>query len=443
MGRFLAIAAGQLVSMTGTAITEFAVPLWIYLTTGSMVKFALFTVLGMVPGLVIAPIAGALVDRSNRRTMIMLGDAAALAGQVVLGLLWWGGALQVWHVYGVVAWLSVALAFQRLAYNSAIPQLVPKRYLGHANGVVQLAMGVAQTLVPLIAVAVYQTIGLGGIITFDLVSYGFAIAVVLVVKFPATMAWRRRESLGAEIAGGVRYSLRHRHLRAMLIFFAAFNVFLSPLFLLLSPLVLSTATLADVSRVAVAGGIGAIAGGITMTIWGGPRRLRMRGVLVGTLGFAAACFVTGTTRSLVAVGIGAFGMSFALTIINGVYLTIVQTKVPQRLHARVLALNTMVAWSTLPIGWAVLAPLGTRLVEPMLARDGALASTVGAVIGVGPGRGIGLLYLVFALCIAAVVGVSLRTRVLARFDDEVPDAPPDDLVGLQTLRDRARSADRA
>ena len=230
MRRFLAVASGQLVSIIGSALTEFAVPLWIYLHTGSLFRFALFAVCGLVPGMLAAPLAGAVVDRWDRRRIMLLGDTAAGGTQLVLGILLWTGRLQIWEIYPLLVSLSVALTFQRLAYGSSVAQLVPKHYLGHANGVVQMIGGVAQILVPLIAVGLMAAIGLGGILAIDVASYAVAVGVVLFVRFPATMAWRRRETLLAEIAHGFRYSWGQPGFRAMLVFFAALNVFLAPTF---------------------------------------------------------------------------------------------------------------------------------------------------------------------------------------------------------------------
>ncbi|MFI6477254.1 amino acid adenylation domain-containing protein [Nonomuraea sp. NPDC050663] len=437
MRRFSAVAAGQLISIIGAALTEFAVPIWIYTTTGSLVSFALFSVLALVPGTLVAPIAGAVVDRYDRRTVMLAGSTAAGSTQLALGVLLWTGNLQLWHVYPLLALLSVALTFQRLAYQSAVPQLVPKRYLGHANGIVQLVTGTSQLLVPLIAVGLVALIGLEGILAIEVVSYTLAIGTLLMIRFPKTMAARRRETLGAEIAGGWRFTWGVRGLRDMVLFFTVLNVFLSPLFVLVTPLVLGFATLADVGRAAFAGGLGAFLGGLVLTIWGGPRRRRMRGMLLSVLGLAAAALVTGLRAELWVVAVGAFGLSFALTTVNGIYATIVQVKVPRRYHGRVFALNTMIAWSTLPIGFGLVAPFGTALVEPLMAPGGALAGSVGAVIGTGPGRGIGLMYLLLALAITIVVLVALRVRTLARFDEEVPDSPPDDLIGYQEISARA------
>ncbi|GAA2288350.1 hypothetical protein GCM10010149_38720 [Nonomuraea roseoviolacea subsp. roseoviolacea] len=84
----------------------------------------------------------------------------------------------------------------------------------------------------------------------------------------------------------------------------------------------------------------------------------MRTVLWFTLALAAFCLVTGLRADLVTIGAGAFGMSLWLTLLNGVYATIVQVKVPQRFHERVFALNTLIAWSTLPLGFGLVAPYG-------------------------------------------------------------------------------------
>ncbi|MFI6451109.1 amino acid adenylation domain-containing protein [Streptosporangium amethystogenes] len=436
MRRFATVAAGQLVSIVGSSLTEFAVPLWIYITTGSLARFALFSVLALVPGMLVSPLAGALVDRYDRRRVMLAGDIGAFGTQLALGVLLWTGNLQVWHIYPLLVLLSVALTFQRLAYNSAVPQLVPKRFLGHANGVVQMVTGTAQLIVPLLAVGLMAVIGLEGILVLDVVSYVFAIGVLLFVRFPKVMAWKRRESLVTEMVEGWRFSWGNRGFRGMLFFFAVLNIFLSPLFLLISPLVLGFATLEDVGRISFAGGLGVFLGGLTMTVWGGPRRRRLRGVMLSTLVLSLFCLVTGVWQNLIPIAVGAFGMSFWLTMLNGVYATIIQVKVPQRFHGRVIALNTLIAWSTLPIGFGLVAPYGSALFEPLLAPGGPLAGTVGLVLGTGEGRGVGLMYVLFAVAIAITALVAMRTRTLSRFDVDVQDALPDDLVGFHAIQRR-------
>ncbi|MEU7694840.1 non-ribosomal peptide synthetase/MFS transporter [Microbispora hainanensis] len=438
MGRFLTISAGQQLSMIGSALTGWALPLTVLMDSGSIGQFSTLAVLNLA-GLLISPLAGAIVDRADRRRVMLWADCASAGIQAVLAALLLFGDIRIWQIYLLIVALSVAASFQRLAYQSAVPQLVPKHYLGHAIGVTQMTNGVAQLVVPLVAAGLLAWIGLGGIVAIDVASYAFAIVTVLLVRFPDTLPWRPREPLSTEIAKGFTYTWHDRGLRSTLVFFAVLNVFLSPLLLLVSPLVLSFATLRDVSVISLVSGLGVLLGGLTMSLWGGPRRGRFRGVLAFAVAIAAGAVVTGLAPSLVVVGAGAFALSYFLTLMNGIYVTIVQIKVPARFHGRVFALNTLVAWSTLPIGIGLVAPLGTALFDPLLAPGGALASTVGAVIGVGPGRGIAFLYLVCALGMILVAAGALRVRRLARLDTEMPDAPPDDLVGVEAIRSRATS----
>ena len=437
MRRFLTVAGAQLVSMTGTAMTEFAIPIWIYLQTHSLVRMALFSAIALVPGILVLPLAGALVDRYSRRAVMLTADVAAGATQCAFLILLLTGRLHSGQLYVLLAVLSTALTFQRLAYFSAVPQLVPKRYLGHANGVVQTAAGVAQFLVPVAAAGLLASFGLRAILTIDVVSYAVAITIVAFTRFPRLMGARRRESIGAEIRTGFRYAVGRRGFPAMLLFFATVNLFLGPLFILTQPLALGFGTLATVTKVSIAAGLGVTTGGLLMAVWGGPARRRMAGMLGAALALAATCVVTGSQASLTVVAVGVFGMSAGLTVMNAIYATIVQVKVPSRYHGRVFSVQTLLAWCTLPIGFVLVGPFASDTFEPMFRADGgALAGTVGRLIGTGAGRGIGFTYVLFGLLIAAIVLAFWRHPALRFFDRDVPDAEPDDLVGLEALNRR-------
>jgi len=134
------------------------------------------------------------------------------------------------------------------------------------------------------------------------------------------------------------------------------------------------------------------------------------------------------------VAAGAFGLGFWLTLVNGLYTTIVQVKVPQRFHGRVFALNTLIAWSTIPLGVGLVGPYATRLLD-------APARHLPRLVGAGPGRGTGLTYVIFGLVVVGFAVAALAGRTLGRFDSSVADAEPDDLVGLTAL-DRADAGGR-
>ena len=440
MRRFVAVALGQLVSITGSTLTGFALPVWIYLHTGSLQRFGLLAAIGVLPGLLLGPLAGAVADRSGRRQIMIASGLAAGAAEVVLLVLSWISGLQLWNIYVLTGLLSAAVAFQRSAYASAIPQIVPKRYLGHANGMVQVGLGFGQLIAPLTGVGLLAAIGLRGILSVDVASYAIAVGILLFVRFPPLMALQRAESLLAEIVNGFRFALGQRSFRAMLIFFAAINLVLTPFFILLPPLVLSFARLPEVAAVTVAAGTGGVLSGLAMSVWGGPGQRRMAGVCVSVLLVALFGALTGLRPDLVLVMVGAFGMAFSLGLANGTVATIVQTKVPQRLQGRMFAINLTVGAATQPIAFAVVGPYGTRLLRPVMTASGPVGDTVRAVFGGGPARAIGLLYAACAVGLVLVVSGAWRTRALRRFDAEVPDALADDLLGIEAIRYRRQHA---
>ncbi len=452
MRRFLTVTAGQLVSMTGTALTLWALPVWLLLQTGSLVSYGLLSVLAMVPGLLVLPVAGAVVDRSSRRRVMVASGALSALVEAGMAVVYFSGGIRPWHAFAMIVCLSLISPFQRVAFMSAIPQLVPKHYLGHANGVNQIVVGAATLVMPLVAAGALALIELGGILVLDVASYAVALVVLAVVRFPSTLGARRREPLLVEVVEGFRYLMGHRALRAMLVLFSSLNVFLAVPMILVVPIVLSFGDIGDVAVASSVEALGALLGGIAMGLWGGPVRHRM----VTLLGFnavaAVCCVLVGLRPELWVILPGVLGIGAGLSLAGGIYYTIIQVKVPHRFHGRVLSLNQAITWAALPIGYGLLAPFGSELFEPLLQPGGGLASTVGLVVGTGEGRGMGAMCLLCGTIMLALVALAFRVPVLRRFDTDVPDSVPDDLIGARAahalqgqgaLGDEGGESDRA
>ena len=438
MKRFTAVALGQLVSITGSTLTEFAVPLSIYLRTGSLVVFGLLAILGLLPGTLIGPLAGAIVDRHDRRLVMMAASTAAGAVEVLLLILVWSHAFQLWNLYVLTCALSLAVAFQRTAYSASIPQIVNRRYLGHANGMVQAGSGFAQLIAPLFGAGLLAAVGLSGILLADVCSYAIAICIVLFVRFPPLVS-KRGESIVSDLLSGFRFCLGNPYFRALFTFFAAENLLLSSIFILLSPLVLSFAGLPAVAAVTAAAGIGGLTAGLTMSIWGGPRLRRMAGVCILDLTIAIFAALAGIRPYLILIMLGAFGMAFCIGLSDGIVMTIMQTKIPQRMQGRMSSINMVVSTFTAPIGFGVLAPYGTRILGHVVAASGPAGALARTVVGTGPGRPIGLFYVLSAIALAFMVLAAWKRRTIARFDLDVPDALPDDLLGLEVIAARTQA----
>jgi amino acid adenylation domain-containing protein len=425
LGVFALVAFGEFISLTGSGLTAFALGVWTYLNTGSVTMFGLMSACALVPGILVAPFAGAVVDRTDRRRVMLAADLSAGLGTAVIAILLATDRLATWHIFVVLGWMSACGAFQRPAYLSAIPQLIPKRYLARANGIIQTAEALSTTIAPLLAGTLVVTIGLAGVIVVDVVTFVVAVTVLTLVTFPNSLPWRRREPLLAEVAGGWRFIVARRGIVALLLHAALTNLFLSAMAVLVTPLVLTGFGAADqLGWVLAAGGAGGVLGGLAMALWGGPRRL-----MDGVLGF---CVVGGVCISIIGVGTsllfpaaGMFGFMVTLAMSNGCYVSLIQVKVPHHLHGRVFALNQMIAFSTMPLGYLLAGPLVEHVFRPLVAPGGAAAEISGWLGGGGAGQAIGLTLVALGVLTVLATVVGYLYPPLWHIEDELKDASPD------------------
>jgi len=424
MATFLMVWAGQVVSVLGSYLTGFALAVWIYQQTGSATFFALITLVTTLPGMLLLPLAGALVDRWDRRRAMILSDSGAGAATLALALLIWRGHLELWHVYVLMSIISTFSALRWPAFTAAITMMVPGRHLGRANGMTQLGDAAAQILAPLLAGALVMSIGRQGVVLIDFASYLFAVATLLAVRMPRPAATAEgaaaHGSLWREARSGWSFIRRRPGLLAVLMLLAVTNVGTGLVQVLLSPMVLSFASPAVLGRVLTVAGCGMLAGGLAMSVWGGPRRR-----VVGLLGFLLLQGVVlpfgGLRASAPLIAAGAFIYLFAVPILNGTSQALWQSKVAPDLQGRVFAVRRLVAWSTLPLAYVVAGPLADHVFEPLLAAGGPLAGSVGRLIGVGKGRGIALMFILIGFFIMLVVAIASRFPRLLRLESELPD----------------------
>ncbi len=424
MGTFTIIWFGQLISLVGSGLTNFALGLWVYQSTGSVTQFALIAVFTVLPRLLLSPLAGVFVDRWDRRWTMILSDLGAGLSTCVIAVLLFTGRLDVWHIYLAAAVSSAFGAFQWPAYTASITLLVPKKHLGRANGMAQFGEAAAEILAPALAGVLIMTIKLWGVILIDFATFLFAVITLLSVRFPQPKATTVRKaeegSLFHEAAYGWRYITTRSGLLGLLLFFVIANFLQGMLGVLITPMILNF-TSADVlgTILSIAGG-GLLTGSLVMSLWGGPKR-RIAGVLNFQL-LRGLCFLLiGLRPSVLLVALGAFSAHLTIAIISGSNQAIWQSKVAPDVQGRVFATQQMIARSASPLAFLIAGPLADRVFEPLLTANGLLAESLGHIIGVGPGRGIGLLFIVMGMIkVMVALGGYLYPRI-RQVEDELPD----------------------
>ncbi len=234
---FLTIWLGQFLSIIGSGMTSFVMAIWAYQQNWSTGQFSTVVLAAALPGILMGPFAGALVDRWDKR-LTMLG---AVAGQAIstlaLALLFATNRIEsYWQVYPAIILIAVCAAFQYPALSAACAVLVPKDFYSQAGGLWQLNQAAVMIISPMLAAAMLPLVKMQGIILFDALSYLFAFASLILVKFRSAPLESETEpvdrsggvlvSFLRQVAQGWLYIKSRRGLVQLLAYFLFYNLVL-------------------------------------------------------------------------------------------------------------------------------------------------------------------------------------------------------------------------
>jgi DHA3 family macrolide efflux protein-like MFS transporter len=427
MKAFTIVWIGQLVSLLGTAMTGFALAYWAYITTGTATALALVGFFAFAPTMLASPIAGALVDRWNRKLMMMLSDLAAISSTAVVLLLYSTGNLQIWHLYITGAFASAFGAFQFPAYSAAITTMVSKEQYGRASGMLSTAQFASGIFAPILAAVLIVTpIGIGGILMIDVVTFLAAIGALLVVHIPQPVVTeegiKSKGSLWEESIYGFRYIFMRPSLLGLQLVFFSINLVAVFGNTVSTPMILARTgnDAAVLGIVQSAMGIGGVVGSVVLSIWGGPKR-RVHGVLAG-MGFGMSGMVLmGLGRDLYVWSLAGFISLFFIPIINGSNQAIWQVKVAPDVQGRVFATRALIAQISAPVAMLLSGPLADYYFEPAMMAGGGLESVFSGLVGTSPGAGMALMFVIAGLCGVLIGFGGYAFKAVRNVEDIIPD----------------------
>lgn len=426
MSGFTIVWLGQLLSLIGTAMTNFALTIWAFQQSGRATDLALIGFFFMVPLLVVSPFAGAIVDRHNRKMMMMISDLASGIVTIFLLFLFLTDSLQIWYLYITAAIMGTFQTFQWPAYSAAISTMLPKEKFGRANGMIALAESGSGILAPVLAGAVLAFAGMGAIFAIDIFSFVFAIGSLLLVHIPQPKVTEEGEkskgSLLSEAAFGFRFIRKRPSLLGLQILFLCGNFFATLGFTLLAPMILARTASNELifGTVQSTSAIGGVVGGLIMSAWGGPKKI-VYGVVVGwgIAGFFMTVF--GMGQQLPVWVVAGFMMAMLTPIINASNQAIWQAKVEPDVQGRVFSIRRLIAWVSTPLAMLVAGPLADWWLEPAMQSETAVASLFGGLVGTGAGSGMSLVMIFAGLAIVIVSIVSFNVPVIRNVDELMPD----------------------
>lgn len=425
MRTFFTIWFGQLVSLLGSQLTAFALGVWVYDQTHSVLMLALTQVAVQAPFVLMSPLAGVFADRWNRRTAMIVSDAGAGLSVLVAGVLFLNHQLQPWMVIPINLWMASFQTLMWPSFTAATTLLVPKEHYGRASGITQLGEALPQIAGPALAGILYASIQLGKMALIDFVSYAFSVLLMLLfVRIPSpavTLQEARGErSLWKEIRFGWEYIVARKGLLTLLLLFMSTNFFIGVISPLITPLILDNWDVSKLGFLNTFMGVGFLTGTLVMSAWGGTRRKiftllgfsLLQGLFLGAVGLRASfpLFV-----------VCGFGVMFCLPFINASSQAIWQAKVAPDLQGRVFAIRRTIASSASIIAPLLSAPLTDYVFKPAMSPGGALAPVLGSIFGVGASRGIGVVFTLVGLLSVVASLIAMNIKRLRRVELDLLD----------------------
>jgi len=429
---FNLIWIGQITSLTGSAVTTFGLGVWVYQATGSATYYGTLVLLASLPGLLVLPLAGTLVDRWDRRRALLFSAAGAAVLPLAVAALSYAQALRLWHVYLLVTVAAVFTAFQWPALSALVPEVVPQDRLGKANARLGFADAAGRIVGAALGGGLYVAAGLGGLLILDIASFAVAVVTLAIagrllrgdatVTAPAPVTAARRSSLRQEIPKGWAFLRQRPGLLGLQLFFAKANLAMEFAIVLIPPLVLSRSTPGALGMIEAIGWSGMLLGGAYLSVGRQPRR-RVATILAITAVQGALVIMAGAGAQNWVIATAMFGILLGYSVVGAAAATLWQLKTPRELQGRVFALRRMIAWSTEPIAYGLAGPLVETVFTPLVGAGGPLAGTVGRITGSGQGAGISLAFMVMGAIVLTVTAATCLRTPVRRLEQDLPDAP--------------------
>jgi MFS family permease len=416
MRNFLIVWLGQLVSTIGSNMTGFAIEIWAWEITGKATTLALVGFFSLLPSIIITPISGVIVDRFNRKFLMMVGDTVAVFSTIIILFLHLTNNLQIWHFYLTGAIVGTFNQFQSLAFESSISLMIPKQHYTRASSLGFVSSYGSQIIAPALAGYLYTIIGFTGIWLIDISTFIVAISSLLLINIPQPSPTNTNENvanLWQDVGCGWRYIATHKNLLALLIINLLFWLPHDIGDSLYTPMILSRTnnnTLV-LGSLAAAAGFGGVTGAIIVSTWGGFKR-KITGVLLGMIGAGISKIVFGLGRTTWVWIPAQFCSSFTFPLNGSSDNAIWLGKVPPNVQGRVFAARSLLLQIGSAVGYLIAGPLADRVFTPALQSGGVLVGIFGGLLGTGTGAGIAFLYVICAVCMLLVGLVGFLIPVL-------------------------------
>ncbi|MBN1581869.1 MAG: MFS transporter [Anaerolineae bacterium] len=379
---FFTIWIGQALSLVGSRAGGFALVWWLTERSGSGTVLATATMVAMLPQIFLGPFIGALVDRWNRRRIMLVADSVIALLSTWLAYLFWADALELWHIYVIMFARALGGTFHHPAMQASTSLMVPQEQLARVAGMNQTLQGVMTIVTPPLGAFLMSILPLHWIMAIDVITAAFAIVPLFFIHIPqpprrkavlsqqeapstaVQSTAQKQSSLWQDVREGFLYIWHWPGMFMLLATAILLNFLITPAMSLL-PLLITLHFQGDVLQLGwmnSAWGLGIIVGGLTLSAWGGFKK-RIITSLVGIIGMGIGFLFVGLAPSTAFwLALGALLFAAIMNpITNGPIGAILQSVIAPDMQGRTFMIVGSIAGFAAPLGLAVAGPISDAL----------------------------------------------------------------------------------
>ena len=417
---FLLLWGSQTVSQLGTAMTDYAVIIWVYSRKGTASSVTLLTVCTFLPTIFFRFLAGSVVDRQNKKRIMLMADLLAACGTLAVFVLHSADVLQIWHLYVINFLLSLMNAFQEPAAFVAVSKLVPKEHYARAGGLQGFSGAAVSILAPALGALLLAGGGLELVLIVDLSTFAVAFLVLLfLIRIPEKKRQAaENETFSKTCLAGIRYLKEHTAILRITLFLAVIN-FLAKLGNdgMLSPFILGRTgnNQAVLGMVESFTALGVLAGSLLATLMK-PAKKRVPLIFITTGLVFTGDIIQSLTQQPWLWCVAAFGSYLMAAVMNVNMDTLMREKVPTEMQGRVFSAKSTLQNFTIPPALLLGGLLADTVFEPFMITDSPVQQALSGLFGIGKGAGIGLMFFIIGIAGMLISFTRLRKPVYRELD---------------------------
>ena len=413
MKKFRTIWLGELASSIGSGMTAFALSIYVYRLTGSVSAVSLVTLLAYLPTILLSPLGGVLADRYDRRLLMILGDLCSGLGLLYLLFAIQNGNDSLVPVLIGVTINAIFVALLEPSYKATVTDLLTEEEYAKASGMVQMAGNAKYLISPALAGILLGLADIRLILLIDIGTFFLTVAAVASVRKTLRKQAEKVHTMGiaGELKEGFSLIARNGGVMALVVIMALLCFFIGFIQTLTAPMILAVSDAKTVGLMESLCAVGMLIGSVLIGIFGVKKR---HADILFAAAVAGGIFMslTGVSRNLIFVGGALFLFFFSIPFLNTCADVLLRVSIPDELQGRVWGLVSLLTQAGTVFAYAVCGVLADRVFEPMLAKSGSLAGSVGRLIGTGEGRGIGFLLILSGLGMVLAALTAGRNRKL-------------------------------